>query len=270
MVRTRWGVLLALVLWATAAQAQSDLARAKGHYKAGAAHYQRGKYAEAIREFEASYQLSRRPDILYNLAQCHDKLGDVEKTVDYLRRYLQDQPKAGDREQVSAWLANREKALAEQRAAATRAETERQAAEQRARDAEAAARTARQAAVGATAPPPKPRRSTAGWAVPAATAGAAVVLFAVGGAYGGIAMNKKDDASRNCGPGDVCTPEGVKQRSDAISAANVATGFFIAGGVALIAAGTLWFLLRPRAEAPVRVVAGVGPRGTALALQGVW
>jgi hypothetical protein len=106
--------------------------------------------------------------------------------------------------------------------------------------------------------------------VPATTAGVAVVLFAVGGAYGGIAMKKQDDASANCGPGDVCTPEGVKQRSDAISAANFATGFMIAGGVALVAAGTLWFLLRPRAETPVRVTAGVGPRSSALVLQGVW
>ena len=265
----RWGVLASVILWATVAQAQGDVARAKSHYKAGAGHYQKGKYAEAIREFEESYRLSRRPDILYNLAQCHDKLGDVEKTVEYLQRYLRDQPKASDREQVGAWLANREKALAEQRAAAARAEADKQAAETRAREAEAAARAARAVAV-TPAPPPQPRRSTAGWAVPATTAGVAVVLFAVGGAYGGIAMQKKDDARANCDASNACTPEGVKQRSDAISAANFATGFIIAGGVALVAAGTLWFLLRPRPEARVRVVAGAGPRSSAFVLQGVW
>jgi tetratricopeptide (TPR) repeat protein len=264
----KWGVILGVVLCASVAHAQSDLARAKSAYKAGAAQYQKGKYAEAIREFEESYRLSRRPDILYNLAQCHDKLGDVEKTVDYLQRYLRDKPKATDREQVSAWLANREKALADQRAAAARGEAEKQAAEQRARDAEAAARASRAAAVPAP-PPPSPRRSKAGWAVPATTAGVAVVLFAVGGAYGGIAMQKQDDANRNCNPGNVCTAEGVKQRSDAISAANFSTGFLVAGGVALVAAGTLWFLLRPRAER-VRVAAAAGPRGSGLVLQGVW
>lgn len=268
-MRMRWGVVAGVMLWAMVAQAQGDLARAKSHYKAAAAQYQKGRYTEAIREFEESYRLSRRPDILYNLAQCHDKLGDVEKTVEYLRRYLRDQPTASDREQVGAWLANRERALAEQRATAARAEADKQAAEQRAREAEAAARAVRVAAV-VPAPPPKPGRSAAGWAVPVTTAGVAVALLAVGGAYGGIAMQKQDDASRNCGPGDVCTPEGVKQRSDAISAANFATGFIIAGGVALVAAGTLWFLLRPRPEARVRVVAGAGPRSSALVLQGVW
>jgi tetratricopeptide (TPR) repeat protein len=270
----RLGIILGVVLWASLAHAQSDVALAKGHYKTGAAYYQRGKYLEAIREFEQSYQLSRRPDILYNLAQCHDKLGDHEKVVEYLRRYLKDRPTASDQEQVKAWLANLEKTLADKRAAAERAEAEKQAAERRAAaDRDASERALRQRDADAGAAPRRaaePRRSTAGWAVPATAAGAALVLFGVGGAFGGIAMSKNNASGNNCGPGNECTAAGVKQRHDALVAANYSTGFFIGGAVAAASAVTLWFVLRPRKEAAIRVAAGAAPRGAAFQLQGVW
>ena len=83
-------------------------------------------------------------------------------------------------------------------------------------------------------------------------------------------MSKNDDSRKNCEAGNVCNATGVKQRSDAITAANYATGFIVGGAVALVAAGTFWFLLRPRSEPRARVVAGAGPGSAALLLQGVW
>jgi tetratricopeptide (TPR) repeat protein len=127
---------------ATTALAKGKLDAARAHYKAGAAYYQRGKYVDAIREFQASYELSRKPEILYNLAQCHDKLGQRAKVAEYLRRYLAGKPNADDREQVEAWLSHLDKAVAAERAAAEKAAAEKAAAEKRAAAEKAAAEKA--------------------------------------------------------------------------------------------------------------------------------
>jgi hypothetical protein len=145
-------VVFAVSALAATALAQSKHELARAHYKAGASYYQRGRYADAVREFEQSYELSRKPDILYNLAHCYDKLGKPDKVVGYLRRYLKEKPKAEDREQVEAWLGNLERALAEERAAANKAVADRTAAQRAAADKAAADRaTADKAAANKTA-----------------------------------------------------------------------------------------------------------------------
>jgi hypothetical protein len=135
-------VFVAVLAFAATAFAESKHELARAHYKSGAAYYQRGKYLDAIREFEQSYELSRKPEILYNLAQCHDKLGQRDKVVGYLRRYLKEKPRAEDREQVEAWLGNLEKALAAEKAAAERAAADRAAAEKATAERAAADRAA--------------------------------------------------------------------------------------------------------------------------------
>jgi tetratricopeptide (TPR) repeat protein len=172
----RRAIVIVVAVWAFAATAfaQSKHELARAHYKSGAAYYQRGKYVDAIREFEQSYELSRKPDILYNLAQCHDKLGQRDKVVGYLRRYLKDKPKADDREQVEAWLGNLEKALAADRAAADRAAADRAAAEKAAADRAAADRaTADRATAAARAAADKAAADKAAADKRAATAHAA-------------------------------------------------------------------------------------------------
>jgi len=109
------GVLV--VLAATSGYADQKLDLARAHYKAGAAYYLRGKYRDAIREFEQSYELSRKPEILYNLAQCHDRLAEHPKVIEYLHRYLKAKPNAEDKEQVMAWLENLKKVVAAKEAA---------------------------------------------------------------------------------------------------------------------------------------------------------
>lgn len=74
---------------ASPARAQEDaLHAAKVHYEAGEQHYLRGRYEEAIREFEEALRLSKRPALLYNIAQAYERLGDLAKTREYLQRYL--------------------------------------------------------------------------------------------------------------------------------------------------------------------------------------
>jgi hypothetical protein len=54
-----------------------------------------------------------------------------------------------------------------------------------------------------------------------------------------------DDADPECRPNGVCTNRGLALRKDAIADANRATGFGIAGGVAVVAAAVLWFAGKP-------------------------
>jgi serine/threonine-protein kinase len=79
-----------------------------------------------------------------------------------------------------------------------------------------------------------------------ATAGAGVVALGVGTYFGFRAMSKNDDSKAFCDPNNEtsCTEQGVALREDAFSAADTATGLFIAGG-ALAATGLVVFLTAP-------------------------
>jgi len=99
-------VILALT---SPAAAQSD-ELAKGHYMAGKAYYDQARYAEAIREFEEAYRLSPKNDLLFNIAQAHERAGHLDKAVEYLKRYLAD-ASVKDRASVSERLRNLEARL---------------------------------------------------------------------------------------------------------------------------------------------------------------
>jgi hypothetical protein len=79
-----------------------------------------------------------------------------------------------------------------------------------------------------------------------ATAGAGVIALGVGTYFGFRAMSKNDDSKAHCDPNDEtsCTEQGVSLREDAFTAADTATGLFIAGG-ALAATGLVVFLTAP-------------------------
>lgn len=70
------------------AQTDADDARARGHFEAGASYYEQSRYEEAAREFEEAYSLSPRPALLWNVANAHERLGDLEAAIAALERYL--------------------------------------------------------------------------------------------------------------------------------------------------------------------------------------
>jgi tetratricopeptide (TPR) repeat protein len=77
MSRVGWIAGLAL-LAAACAEVTNERARAYG--EDGVLLYQRGAYADARESFEAALALQPGDaNLLYNLAQCHDRLGHVEK-----------------------------------------------------------------------------------------------------------------------------------------------------------------------------------------------
>jgi tetratricopeptide (TPR) repeat protein len=86
-------IVLALTLAAATAHAtpsQEELARS--HFVAGEQEYARGRWREALHEFQLGYALSPRPEFLINFAQVYRKLGDYDAAARECQRYLATAP----------------------------------------------------------------------------------------------------------------------------------------------------------------------------------
>ena len=81
-----WGLGAALCAVRPApAFAQDD--RAREIFENGRILYAEGRYEPARLAFEEAYRLSGRHVLLYNIASCHEKLGELQAAVDTLNRY---------------------------------------------------------------------------------------------------------------------------------------------------------------------------------------
>ena len=86
-------IVLALVVASGVARAtpsQEELARS--HFVAGEEEYARGRWQEALHEFQLGYALSPRPEFLINFAQVYRKLGDYDAAARECQRYLATAP----------------------------------------------------------------------------------------------------------------------------------------------------------------------------------
>lgn len=106
--------VLALLFGAGPAAAQ-DPAAAKRLYQEGVTAYRQARYQEAITAFEAAYTAKPSGVIFFNLAQCHEKLGQLEQALTAYRRYLEEEPLAEDRTTVLTAIANLEARVEQQR-----------------------------------------------------------------------------------------------------------------------------------------------------------
>jgi hypothetical protein len=92
----------------------------------------------------------------------------------------------------------------------------------------------------------------------------------VGASFGVVSITKKSasNSDGHCGEDNRCDATGVGLRDDAITAGDVSTAFFIAGG-ALAAGGAVLFFTAPPAK-PAKMSASfmVGPQG--IAIRGRW
>lgn len=83
--------LIVLILSSIAyAQPQpSDVAAARTHYQAGVSYYESARYDDAVREFETAYEITPRVELLYNISQCHERLGNLREAVRYLESFVE-------------------------------------------------------------------------------------------------------------------------------------------------------------------------------------
>ncbi|MFT3914467.1 MAG: PEGA domain-containing protein [Anaeromyxobacteraceae bacterium] len=115
MIRLRPSAIVSLLLLACAAlPARADeAAEAKIHYAEGTRLYRAQKYRAAIVEFENAYRKKPHGAIQYNLAQCHEKLGEWPAALRSYHDYLRELPGAGDRNTVLATIRRLEQKLAD-------------------------------------------------------------------------------------------------------------------------------------------------------------
>jgi tetratricopeptide (TPR) repeat protein len=86
---------------------------AKEHFQRGTSYYDLGRYADAIKEFEAAYELKNDPAFLYNLAQSYRLAGDADQALHFYRTYLRYVPKPANRAEIDERIKALEQQLAQ-------------------------------------------------------------------------------------------------------------------------------------------------------------
>src|SRR5438128_11544150 len=113
-------ITLACGVWlsGTSAHAQStsdELARR--HFDSGVAYLEESDYDNALKAFEKSYELSKRPEILLNIATVHERQSDLPGAITALKSYLEVAPQGEHVDTVKLRIQNLEKRVADQTAA---------------------------------------------------------------------------------------------------------------------------------------------------------
>lgn len=71
-----------------------DISKARKRFEKGQRYYDLRRYAESVPEFEAAYELSGDPVLLYNLAQAYRMSEKYPDALHYYRAYLKKVPKS--------------------------------------------------------------------------------------------------------------------------------------------------------------------------------
>jgi hypothetical protein len=101
-------LLLACARGASAADREGD---GRAFFEAGVKSYQKGQYAAAIVAFSEAYQITKRPGLLFSLAQAfrrsYDKTHEptqLQEAIQYYTRYLATNANGEHRAEAAAWL----------------------------------------------------------------------------------------------------------------------------------------------------------------------
>ncbi len=83
-----------------AEEAPAEHPKAQGAYEAGVGHFEAGRYADAIREFNKAYRADPNPVLVFNMARAFEELKEYASAIEFYRRYLEMSPDAEDRAAV--------------------------------------------------------------------------------------------------------------------------------------------------------------------------
>jgi tetratricopeptide (TPR) repeat protein len=110
-MRIAFALAVLAVLAPTVASADK-ISDAKEHYKQGTAAYALGKYAEAATHYEAAFELSPDPALLYNAAQAHRIAGNKQRALTLYQSYLRMYgPQAQNRDDVERHIDELKRAI---------------------------------------------------------------------------------------------------------------------------------------------------------------
>ncbi|MBK7864391.1 MAG: hypothetical protein IPJ65_38475 [Archangiaceae bacterium] len=80
--------------------------RFKAFFTQGEALYQQGEYGAAIWNFRQADSIRVTPEVAFDLAKCHEKIGDVAFSTFWYRQYLKRAPNASDALDVAERVGN--------------------------------------------------------------------------------------------------------------------------------------------------------------------
>lgn len=236
----RWCVsvfasLLVLGSLSTGHAQDDELERGRLHFQAGASYYEAGDYEDALREFTRAYELSHRPELLFNLHLCHQQLDQLDLAVERLAEYLDQVDEVPNRQNLERRLEN--------------------------------LRTQRGADAGdEVAPPvePTPEREANVPMIASFAAGGVGVVLA--GVFGGLALAERGSLSdRGCGVDLACDAGTLRTRA---ILADVGLGLAAVG----VGLGVVFLLLGRRgddqANARLQLRPAAGPNGGGALLVG--
>jgi tetratricopeptide (TPR) repeat protein len=119
LVPSSFALALLLALGAATPARAQDAVSAREHYQKGTSFYDLGRYPEAIKEFEAAYEIKNDPALLYNLAQSHRLAGNSEQALHFYRTYLRYVPNAKNRAEIEDRIKQLEELVAQKTATQT-------------------------------------------------------------------------------------------------------------------------------------------------------
>jgi hypothetical protein len=92
---------VALLGGAASARAQQpDYEAAKRHFLTGKDLFEKRDYLRAAAEFEAAYEITKDPVVLFNVGESYEKAGKLDESMRAYEGYLAGTPTAQDREDV--------------------------------------------------------------------------------------------------------------------------------------------------------------------------
>ena len=266
-------VLLSLLAIATPAAAQdkpkippAQLKKAKEAFDRATAHYQAGRYDDAIKAYEEAYAAAPLPAFHFNFGQAYRLKGDKRKAVEHYKKYLELEPGGEGAVEAQSQMA----ILGREIDAEDAAVREKAAAEERARAVEEARRQerARAEAELAARPPVDSVDKKGGGTLKLAgliTGGAGVALVGVGVVFGLKASSLSSDLAN--------LEEWDSSLVDEGEAANRNMMIFTGLGAAAVITGGVLYYLGVRADKNAErltVAPVVAPQLTGVVVRAAW
>ncbi|MBZ0237035.1 MAG: hypothetical protein K8M05_32195 [Deltaproteobacteria bacterium] len=250
-IATILAALVCLAVGAGLAEAD-DPAEAVRLYDEGQAAFDAGTYDAALAAWQKSYELSREPGLLFNLAQAYRLRaapGDCTKAAETYRRFITQDPASAQRALAEAFAQDTERCAAAERSAA-----------QPVAAAPPPATNLGTTPVAGTAesPPLLTRRRTIALGV----AGAGAVFLIVGAVNGRQVNDLEGRAHELCGTeDDVCSDFAAANEhlEDARDKARLANLGFGLAAASVAGATILWVTGRAPADRGVGITPSVGP-----------
>ncbi len=234
------GLLLLSLVWPLShagAQAPTDAhdTEARALYDAGAVAFSEGRFEEAYERFLRSYELSERPELLYNVAAAADRAGRDREALTNYQGYLVGVPDAENRAYVEARVAVLD--------ARIRAEHVEPAPIE-----EVIEETS---VLDERAPEPDPTVAITIFSLAGATGVAAIVTGILG-------LSIRGELETSC-PMHACTDPLLASRAEQMASLGIATDVLAGTSLALAVGGILAALLMPSPPASARATLDVGP-----------